>query len=341
MIFNTRQFPIFIISIILILLFSLTGCGDEKKTAQSNELQDVTLKLKWLHQAQFAGNYVAKEKGIYADNGLNVDIQQFSFDDSTINAVVEGRADFGITGADELLLARVAGKPIKAFAVIYKINPVCAYSLKESGITKPQDFIGKTVGIERAVDGTDVNVGILYYAMMSKVGVDRSQVNEVTIGYDATELLAGDTDVSTGYIINEPHQVLEADKEVNTILMADYGVNMYADVLFTTEDTLNNRPELVTAFLKATLDGWQYAIEHENEAVDAVLKYAPDRTRRHETYMMQQSVPLIHTGVEPLGWMTEEGWTKVQTILVEQGITEGGINVADLYDMRPLNEVYT
>ncbi len=113
----------------------------------SGPVEDANLKLKWLHQAQFAGNYVAKEKGFYKDQGINLNIIPFSFEDPVIKSVSEGRDVFGITGADELVLARSKGIPIKAIAVIYKINPVAAYSLKTSGITKPQDFIGKTVGI--------------------------------------------------------------------------------------------------------------------------------------------------------------------------------------------------
>jgi len=299
------------------------------------ESQEIKIKLAWLHQAQFAGLYVAKEKGYYAKEGLDATILPFSFEDPTIDAVAKGNAVFGIVGADELVLARAKGLPIKAFAVIYKTNPVCAYSLKTSGITKPQDFIGKTVGLQR-----ETNVEYLYYAMMAKLGINRSQIKEVTIGYDATELLNGTTDVSTGYIINEPHQAIEAGNEVNTILMADYGVNMYADVLFAREDMINDNPELVEKFLRATLKGWQYAVEHENEAVDITLKYAPDGSKSHETYMLRNSIPLIHTGERPIGWMEKADWDQVQNILLEQKILNKSININEAYTMEFLEKIY-
>ncbi|MFC1655821.1 ABC transporter substrate-binding protein [Patescibacteria group bacterium] len=319
--------------IITLSLFVLgvSGCG-KQQIDESAELQEVTVKLKWIHQAQFAGNYVAKDMGLYEDEGLIVDLQPFSFEEPTIDAVVNGDADFGITGADELLVARSNGMPIKAFAVIFRTNPVCAYSLKESGITKPQDLIGKTVGLER---GT--NVDTLYYVMMSRLGIDRSQIDEVTIGYDATELLNGDTDVSTGYIINEPNQAVEAGHEVNIILMADYGANMYADVLFATEDTIENKPELVERFLSATLDGWKYAIENEDEAVEITMNYATDSTKSHQAYMLKQSVPLIHTGDKPIGWMTETHWNEVEKVLVEQNILEKEVDVDTAYTNEFLN----
>ncbi|MCE7739573.1 MAG: ABC transporter substrate-binding protein [Candidatus Heimdallarchaeota archaeon] len=328
-----------LIPIGLMLVLSISGCVEE----ESEELQEVTVRLKWLHQAQFAGNYVANEKGFYEKYGMEItELLPFDFVNWPIDKVENKEVDFGITGGDELVLAKVLGKAdhIKAIAVIFKTNPVCLYSLKESGITKPQDFVGKTVGIERAADGKDINVGILYKAMMAKLGINRSDVNEITIGYDATELLAGTTDVSSGYVINEPHQAIEAGKEVDIILVADYGVNMYADVIIVHEDTINNSPELVESFLRATLEGWQYAIEHEEEAVNITLKYATDRTKSHETYMLENSIPLINTGDSPIGWMEESKWEQVQDILLEQNITDAEINIEDVYTIDFLEKIY-
>lgn len=323
----------------VMLLFSM-GCVIQNTP---EELQDVDVRLKWLHQAQFAGFYVAEEKGFYEENGINVvELAPFDYTNYPIYQVENKEVDFGVTAADELVLARADGNAdhVKAIAVIYKINPVCLYSLKESGILKPEDLIGKKIGIERASDGTEINVGILYMAMMSRLGIDRDQITEITIGYDATELLAGDTDVSTGYIINEPHQVIELGKEVNTILPAEYGVNMYADVIIVHDDLIESNPELVESFLRATLQGWQYAIENEEEAVDYVLKYATDRTRSHESYMLRQSIPLIHTGDSELGMMNKEEWENVREILSEQGILQSEIEIEEVYTLQFLESIY-
>lgn len=328
----------FIVLMVLILMvvgvyFKYWLPKQEKK--YSGVVDEVNLKLKWQHQAQFAGNYVAVEKGFYEAEGLKVNMFPFTFEDPTITSVSEGRDTFGITGADELVLAREKGIPIQAIAVIYKINPVAAYTLKSSGITKPRDFVGKTVGLEKGA-----NVEYLYSAMMGKLGIDRKKIREVAIGYDATELLSGETDVSTGYIINEPQQVVEAGREVRTILMSDYGVNMYADVIFATEDTIKNRPELVARFLRATLKGWQYAIEHESEAVEVTLNYVPASTKAHQSYMLHASIPLIHTGTSPIGMMQAQQWEQVQQILLEQKILLKPIQINDAYTLKFLREIY-
>ena len=321
-------------NILLMLLISalvIPGCTSREK----KELQEIIVKLKYFHQAQFAGNYVANEKGFYADEGLKVNLAPFSLEEPSIKAVTGGKAVFGITGANEVIMARARGLPIKTFAVIYKTSPICAYALKRSGIVRPQDFIGKTVGLEKAPD-----IEMMYAAMITRLGIDRSQIKEVTIGWDATELLDGTVDVSTGYVVNEPHQAIKAGHEVNIILMADYGVNMYGDVLFATEVTLGNKPELVERFLRATLRGWQYAIENQEEAVDITLKYATDRTRSHESYMLQRSIPLIHTGESPIGWMEKARWEQVQDILLQQKILDKKIDVDEAFTTRFLEKIY-
>ena len=322
---------IIIITIIIILGGSFCYLINQKSVSV---LEKVSVQLKWLHQAQFAGNYVAKEKGFYADQGLDVDIIPFSYTNPTLEAVAKGDVDFGITGASELIMAREKGMPLKAIAVIYKTIPNCLYSLKSSEINKPQDLIGKIVGLEPGVQGE-----ILYKVMMKKLKIDRKQINEIEIGYDATELITGITDVSSGYLINEPHQAIEAGYEVNIIKYADYGINIYADVLFTTEETIKNKPELVKKFVYATLEGWQYAIEHEDEAVDFTLKYATDSTRNHEAYMLNNSIPLIHTGEEPLGWMNKDIWQDTQDMLFEQGVLEKKININEVFTIEFLNSV--
>ena len=282
------------ISAVILLAPVVLLTGALLAACQPQEVEDpvdeVTVKLKWVHQAQFAGLYVAVEKGFYDDQHLKVNLAPFSFEEPTMDAVVEGKAEFGVKSASEIIGARAEGLPVRAFAVIYVDSPLCSYALKDSGIASPYDFVGKTVGLKPG------QITIAYHVMLDRLGIDRSDTTEVQIGYGVDELISGETDVSTGFSINEPHQAIEAGHDVNIMLFADYGVKVYDDVLFATEDTMNNNPELVERFLRATLEGWQYAIENEEEAVDIVLKYATDRTTSHEAYMLRQSIPLIHTG---------------------------------------------
>jgi len=327
----------FTVLICFALIVVISGCNNPANLQHTppKSLENVNLQLKWYHQAQFAGNYVAVEKGFYADKGFNVTITQLSPSASYIDAVVSGKALFGIAGADEIMIARQKGIPIKAIAVIYKINPVCAYALKSSGIKKPQDFINKTVGLEKSG-----NVQYLYAVMMSKLHINRSQIKEVPIGYDASELINGTVDVGTGYVINEPQSAKEEGYDVNTILAAEYGADIYADVLFTTDTTINEQPEMVGRFVQATLEGWQYSIENAQEAVNMTLLYDKKNSRVHEEYMLQQSIPLIHTGESPLGWMDAVKWENGQNILYTQGLLNKTLDVQEYYTNTFVESIY-
>lgn len=323
------------IAIFIIAYYSFSNLGSLNKNTHKENLIPINLQLKWKHQAQFAGHYVAIAKGFYQDEGMVVNPIAYDFKESVVDDVVSGRADFGTGAADEIIFARANGVPIKAIGVIYRINPITAYSLKKSGIIKPQDFIGKKVGIEKSA-----NIKYLYSAMMSKLGIDRSKITEVPIGYDATELIKGDVDVATGYITNEPNLAKEAGYDVNTILMADYGVDMYADVLFTTEKMINEKPDLVEGFLRATIKGWQYALENENEAVDITLTYAKDSNKPHEAAMLHSSAPLIHTGTSALGSMDLSGWEIAQNTLLYEKLLSNPIDIKEAFTMQFLDKIY-
>ncbi len=323
---------VFVVIIITILFFYFKKIDNKKYNIPN---QEVSLKLNWLHQAEFTGNYVAVEKGFYNDVGLKVNIIPFDFKSTVVESVMSGESQFGVIGADSLLSAREQGMPVVAIAVIYKTNPATMFSLKKSGIINPQDFIGKIVGIEKGS-----NTEYLYAAMMQRLNIDRSKIKEISIGYDAKEIIDGSVDVSTGYIINEPNLVKEAGYSVNTMLMSDYGVDVYSDVIFTTENLIKTDPDLVSRFLIATLNGWQYTIENEKEAVNIVLKYATDSTKTHQSNMLSDSIPLINTGKSSLGWMELSRWEQTYNILLEQKILSKEINIKDAFNMKFISDFY-
>lgn len=337
---NKLHFKTFLVIIILLCIVGVfvvifINKGNIFKNNELQPLQKITLNLNWIHQAEFAGNYVAREKGFYKENGLDVDVVSFDFNSSVAEAVTRGELSFGVMGADQLLVAREQGFPIKAIAVIYKTNPGVMFSLKGSNIFTPKDFIGKTIGIEKGS-----NTEYLYAAMMNKLNIDRKLIKEVEVGYEVKELLAGEVDVSTGYIINEPNLVKEAGQDTNIILMSDYGVNMYGDVIFTTENIIKNNPDLVSRFLEATLEGWQYAIENQEEATDIILKYAAQSTREHEYSILKDSIPLISNGTSFLGWMDKEQWQQAYGILLGQGILSKPIEINDVFTVEFLADYY-
>jgi len=289
----------------------------------------VSVRLKWLHQAQFAGFYVAKEKGFYESEGLDVTLNAGGVDFPAVQMVAGGGEDFGVTAADQILLARDKGVPVVALAVIYRKSPMVYFSLKDSGITKLQDFVGKRAGVK--LGG---NEELTYRAMIRKAGIDPKSVNEVVIKYDISPLLQGKVDVWPGYAINEPIVAEERGFPVNLIWPSDYGVSLYADTVFATEKTIAERPEIVQKFVRATVRGWQYAIEHPDEAVQCTLTYGEKLDAGHETRMMEASIPLVKPDDAPVGSMDKDTWAGMAQLLLEQNFMKKPINVDEAFTQR-------
>lgn len=337
---NLKYTAIFIIILAIVVggAYFFMG-GAILKDSSDTAADKIVVRLKWLHQAQFAGLYIADKNGMFLDNGIQAELLPFDYKKYPIDEVVNGNAQFGVVGADELLLARAQGKKIKAIATIYQENPVVAYTLKTSGIKTIQDFVGKKIGMEKGV-----NVETTIRAMLAAQGIDYDkQMKEVPIGFDALALIRGDVDISTGYVTNEPIQAEEAGYEVITFAPSAYGAFSYSDVLFTTEDMIAKNPDLVKRFVKATLAGWDYALANPEEAVRATLQYKdPNNTAlnyAHQKALFDKSIPLIKPARGTVvGQMNYIYWRRTYDILRKYGGLDTPLDITQAYTTEFLRE---
>jgi NitT/TauT family transport system substrate-binding protein len=304
----------------LVLLALAWLCAD----ARADEA--VNLRLKWLNQAQFAGFYLAREKGFYQSEGLNVNIQPGGPDFPAVQMVAGGNEQFGVTGADQILIARSKGVPVVALAVIYRRNPFVLFSLAKSGIKSPADYVGKKIGVK--IGG---NEELIYRAVLAKAKVDKSALTEMPVKFDLTPLLSGTVDVWPGYLINEVLAAKEKGFDVNVVYPSDYGIDLYADTLFTTEAMLKDKPQLVRKFVAATLKGWNEAIAAPEEAAKATLKYGDKLTYDHELAMMKASLALLKPDDKPVGFMDEAGWGAAQKLLLAAGFQKQPVDLAKVF----------
>jgi len=320
--------------LLLFLIITLFGSQLFKSSTVRPGKIAVKVRLKWLHQAQFAGMYVADKKGFYESVGLDVELLPFDYDHFPIDDVVGGKADFGVTGADELLIARENGAEIKALAVIYQNSPVVAYTFTDSEIKDPRDFVGKKLGVEK-----DINVEHQVRAMIEAVGVDYKDIIKVEILYDAKPLITGEVDVATGYAINESIQAENTGRDVTIFYPHKYGIRMYGDVLFTTEEMIENNPELVRSFVYATLQGWEYALKNREEAVNLTLLYEDPNNQYlnfdHQNKMLQVSGPLIKPGSGRfVGAMNYSNWRFTHQIMQKYDLLDESFDVEDAYTLN-------
>lgn len=286
----------------------------------------VTVRLKWFNQAQFAGFYVAKEKGFYQAVGLDVAVQPGGPDFPAIQMVAGGNEQFGVTSADQILIARSKGVPIVALAVLYRKSPFVLFSLKPSGIDAPAKFAGKRIGLK--VGG---NEELVYRAVLKKAGVPSQNLTEIPVKFDMTPLLTGQIDVWPGYVINEVLTAREKGFDVNIIWPSDYGFDLYADTLFTTENMLRDNPEQVRRFVAATLKGWNDAVAKPDQAAQITVKQGSKLTYAHELAMMKESIPLLQPDAQPIGSMQPARWAALQDLLVQGGFLKASIDLSKAY----------
>jgi len=315
------------VGLTFVFLFSLLFVYINKRNTSSsakNEVQSVSLRLKWINQAQFAGFFMANSKGYFKENNLSVKIEPGGPNISPIQMVVSGANNFGIVGADQIILARGKGIPVVSIGVIYKQTPEALISLKEKNITSPKDLIGKKIAV---IYGNDE---VLYNSFLSNQKIDRSKLNEVPQIPDVSQLLTNQVDVKMAYEMNDPVLLKIKGRETNIIRFRDFGVNFYADTLFTTEDMIKNHPDIVKSFVKASFKGWSYAVKNPIEAVDEVLTVNPNLNKEAQLGYLQLSIPIINKD-EKLGFSNKDVWENMQKELINQKIMEKEIDISKAF----------
>jgi len=318
-----------ILSLILVMILVLSGCANLRG---SKNLTPLKVRLSWLHTAEFAGLYIAKKLGYYEQEGLDVSFEPYDFDKSAIGVVHSGDAQIGFGSSTEILLARADGIKVKAFSSLFQISPCALISLKSSSITTPKDLNGKTIGIE-----CGTNTEYQERAMLMRFNVN---FTETCSEYDINQLLSGEADAIGGFITNEPILFRLEGYDINTMLVSDYGVDIYPNVMFADDDYIANNPDIILGFLRATKKGIEYSLEHTEEVVDEVLKYDPDLDRNHQIETMIVQTPLIFSGGSPIGWMGKSKWETSQEILLEQNVLDNPMDVDDAYTMQFLDRIY-
>ena len=211
---------------------------------------------------------------------------------------------------------REAAAPVVAFSLIGQVGEQGLVALKDSGITSPKDFEGKTVGY-RTFPSPE------YIAMLASLGVDRSKITEVNLESPDVRLLTeGQVDVLPAFLSNEPFKLKQLGKEIVTFNPADYGIANYGLTYITSEDVLANRPETLRRFLRAATRGMLYAIEHPDEAITITLKYATDADPEAQRFILDTEIG--HASSElvkanGLGWQTAEQWQAAYQVLRQNG----------------------
>ncbi len=327
------------VSYLFILLSLSLPCSyaiaDSDPDAETSDLKTVKVQLKWRHQFQFAGYYMAKELGYYQKAGLDVQlIERGSQGEATsIDKLMGGRVDFAVTDSGALLY-RSTGAPLVALAAIFQHSPSIVITRKD--IEQLHDLDGKKV----MMSGGYMNAELI--TMLQKVGLSIDDVDVIPTIASVNSLIDGTTDAYNGYTVNEPYVLKEHGLEFNSFRPKDFGVDFYGDILTTTEGLIEQDPDMVDAFLEASLKGWKYAVNNQEEAVNVIIeKYnTQKKSRNHLLFEAKEASKLVFSEIVPIGYMNVERWQRIETIFRQQQLLNGPVNYDNfIYSNRVPNHM--
>lgn len=294
-------------------------------------LTKITVRLQWLHGAEFAGMYVAREKNYYKDAGLEVDLKEEE-DGLDINKeVFNGVVDYGVSTPLEVILSRNKGHLVKSIAAIYQTSPYVIAATKSSNINNLADFKGKILG---ALGGNN-EANVTYKALLIAGGLTQSDAVIKNVDFDAVKVLKDhDADTADIYRTDQTFLLDQAKVEYTLVYPERYGLNTYGDMLVASDKKISENPEQTQAFVTATLKGWQYAIDHQDETLSILTKYENEayKIAGYEKYVLTATAPLIRpTGNRVLGSMDFSVWNRILLSTDTAGLLKTSIEVQDLY----------
>jgi NitT/TauT family transport system substrate-binding protein len=288
-------------------------------TCRSEELNKITFIPHWVPQAQFAGYYVAYEKGIYKKYGIDLTILKGGPDSSSAEFLEKGKADFATMWLSTAIQKRSQGLKLVNIGQIIQRSALMLVAKKTKGIHKPEDINGKKVGLWGAEFQIQPKAFFKKYNLKVKV---------IPQSFSVNLFLKDGVDVASAMWYNEYHSILNSGinpEELTTFFFYDYGLNFPEDGIYTLEKNFKKEPSLSCAFVKASIEGWLYAFAHPDEAMDIILKYMSlakiPANRMHQKWMLERMKDLIspQDNKTPIGILLKADFLRVAKELKENG----------------------
>ncbi|MFO7876137.1 MAG: ABC transporter substrate-binding protein [Desulfovermiculus sp.] len=330
----TRRIHLWLFALLLFLACATISWA---QSPSENGLRKVRFIPQWSPQAQFAGYYAAQDKGFYAERGLEVKILPGGANNPSGPALVAGEAEFASMFLSRGLILRSQDEPVVNVGQIVQRSGLMLVAKKGNGIVAPRDLEGKTISLWPEFEAQP-------QAFFHKFDLD---VNTIRQGYSMDLFLMGGVDAASAMSYNEYLTIINSgvnEEELTTFCMVDYGLNFPEDGIYCQESLLHEDPGVVRNFVQASIEGWQYALNHPEQALDMVMK----RVRRaklpsnrvHQKGMLQGMRDIIqpNESSEHIGWMNRQTYEFVTAKLAEHGVLSYIEPFEVFYDPRPSAE---
>ncbi len=273
-------------------------------------------------------------KGFYKDVGLDVDIIKSGGSGVAAETVAVGKAQLGFGDLGAMMLARATGAKVKYAAAIHALSPFAVVTLEKTGIKKPKDLEGRTVG---TYTGTSMASSVELFASIT--GIDASKIKQEILSSEVRipSLISGKVDALMDFYVSVPPVIEAEGVPTYSLKWSDYGWKAYANGLLLSDEQIASKPDLCRRLVQATLKGVQYANDHQEEAAEMIVKFNPDIKPKAAQVGVKAAAELLWTEEAKeygLGYVTEEGIRNVRDLLIKH------LNQTQLTNLDP-KDAYT
>ncbi len=329
---------LFFIAVILTLLLAACQAGGAAPTATTTSAAPMSMVFMPGYKPQadlpFVGVYVAQEKGFFAAQHLTVTIQPSPGQGQHLQLTAAGKVQVTTQDAAVMLQRRAdPGLPLVSIALLGQRGQQAYAALASSGMKTPKDWEGKTVGY-KGTPPPDL------LALINASGADINKIKLINVGFDPRLLVEGKVDVYPVFNSNEPYQLRSWGQDIVLWQASDYGIPALGLTYVTSDETLQKSPEVLARFLRAALQGIDYAAAHEDEAIQIVMKYAgPTTDPKLMQFMFDTELKDAQsdlTRAHGIGWQTAAQWQAMADMLKKENALTGTVDVSQAFNTKIL-----
>ena len=305
--------------------------------AQNENLEKVTLQLQWKHQFEFAGFYAAKEKGYYRDSGMDVRFKELKNDSSITDIVLSGKAQYGLTYSS-IISEYLNGKPLVFVANFFKQSPLVLVA--QANIKSPKELKGK-----RIMGLSDRIHNITLLSMLNQFNIKKGDFINISTNFKLDDFIDKKIDAISIFTTNELYELSQQGIQYTVFDPVVYGAKYYDANLFTSQKELTEHPQRVKKFKDASIKGWEYALSHQEEIINLILKKynTQNKTKEALRFEAKQIEYIILPKVHPVGSIDKGRVRIIAENFMQAGfIPSGNLNIDHfIYGKRETNSTQT